>query len=129
ADIPAGDADAVSRPRPDGPDPLLEFTTGLLDACPPVNGAPVVVLAAGDWPVTRPASGPTSPTCPGCGHTFRDRDAVSTCPRADPADDPWRVFCHITVHVAAAAGLTCWDDWCPDGRLVRSPRAYEKLPE
>lgn len=129
ADIPAGDADAVPRPRPAGPDPVLAFTAGLLDAWPPVNGAPVVVLAAGDWPVTRRTSAVSSPTCPVCGHTFRAGDAVILCPCADLPDDPRRAFCQLPVHRDPAAGLTCWDDWSPDGRLVRCPRTHEKLPE
>jgi hypothetical protein len=124
----AGTADDAHRRGPRGPESVLAFTASLLAAWPPTNGAPVVILSAGDWQVTRPTSGPSSPTCPVCGHTFRAGDAVILCPCSDREDDPRRSFCQLPVHRDPAAGLTCWDDWCPDGRLVRCPRTHEKLP-
>jgi hypothetical protein len=105
------------------------FTAGLLAEWAPVNGAPVRALTERDWQVTRPSSGPASPVCPGCGHTFRVGDAVIICPCAVSPDDERLASCNLAVHRDPAAGLACWDDWRPSGRLVRCPRTYEKLPD
>jgi hypothetical protein len=121
------------------PDPAAEavraeFAAGLAEAWQPLDGSPVVRLAEGDWQVTRPDSGPVSPTCPGCGHTFRAGDQVLVCPCPDDLDDPRRrpadprvVGCGVTVHRDPDAGLACWDDWRPSGRLTRCPRTFERL--
>jgi hypothetical protein len=105
------------------------FAAGLLHEWPPLNDAMVVTLVESNWQVTKPNSGPASPVCPGCGHTFRAGDAVIICPCAEtPADVDYRI-CQLAVHRDPAAGLACWDDWCPSGRLKRCPRTHEKLPE
>jgi len=105
------------------------FTRGLLGAWPPLNGAPVVTLTAGNWQVTTPSSGPASPVCPGCGHTFRAGDTVIICPCAIEPGDGRRRFCGLPVHRDPVAGLACWDDWRPDGKLVRCPRTHDMLPD
>lgn len=105
------------------------FTAGLLHEWPPINNAPVITLAESDWQVTKPNSGPASPVCPGCGHTFRAGDAVIICPCAETPDDVRYRSCQLAVHRDPAAGLACWDDWCPGGQLKRCPRTHEKLPE
>jgi hypothetical protein len=105
-----------------------EFTAGLAAEWPPVNGAPVRALTEQDWQVTQPGSGPASAVCPGCGHTFRAGDTVIICPCAVEPDDERRRSCELAVHRDPAAGLACWDDWRPSGRLLRCPRTYEKLP-
>jgi len=136
AEAPAGAVDgpaAATTPAAPG-DSLAaadsaRFTVGLLRAWPPINGAPVYQLTAENWQVTRPNSGPASPVCPGCGHTFRAGDAVIICPCAEAPDDVRYASCQLAVHRDPAAGLACWDDWCPGGRLKRCPRTYEKLPD
>jgi hypothetical protein len=104
-----------------------DFTEGLLSAWPPAREAPVFRLSRGDWRVTTPRSGPTSPACPGCGHTFRAGDMVVICPCAGAVGDPRREYCQIAVHRDPARGLCCWDDWAPDGRLRRCPRTFARV--
>jgi hypothetical protein len=115
-----------ATPAPGGDD-VRRFTGGLLREWPPLDDVFVVTLTEEDWQVTRPRSGPASPACPGCGHTFRAGDAVIICPcgRAAPDGGP---ACGLAVHRDPAIGLACWDDWRPDGRLPRCPRTHEKLP-
>jgi hypothetical protein len=110
-------------------DDAAQFTAGLLDTWPPINRALVIILTERNWQVTKPSSGPASPVCPGCGHTFRAGDTVIICPCAEAPDDMRYASCQLAVHRDPAAGLACWDDWCPDGRLKRCPRTYEKLPD
>jgi len=105
------------------------FVAGLLAAWPPITGVPVYELTAGHWQVTGPRSGPGSPTCRGCGHTFRPGDHVIICPCAGPENDPRRAYCQTAVHRDPARGLCCWDDWAPSGRLTRCPRTLEKTSE
>jgi hypothetical protein len=104
------------------------FTAGLLAAWPPRGDVLPVTLSERDWQVTRPRSGPASPVCPGCGHTFRAGDAVIICPCGRATADG-RPACGLAVHRDPAIGLACWDDWRPDGRLPRCPRTHEKLPD
>ena len=123
-DVSDDSADAAPRGRD-----IEQFTAGLLTEWPPLNGAPVRALTERDWQVTRPSSGPASPVCPGCGHTFRVGDAVIICPCAVTPDDERHASCQLAVHRDPASGLACWDDWRPAGRLIRCPRTYEKLPD
>src|SRR5262249_19722916 len=106
----ANTATSSANPAPAGQD-IHQFTAGLLAAWPPPNGAPVVTLTERYWQVTRPNSGPASPACPGCGHTFRAGDAVIICPCAESPDDERYASCQLAVHRDPAAGLACWDDW------------------
>jgi hypothetical protein len=113
-----------------GREPALrvrDFNQGLLDAWPPVNDTPVLVLEAADWQVARRSLGVSAALCPGCGHTFRAGDMVILCPCS--AVDPSLLGggCQLPIHRDPSAGLTCWDDWRPDGTLVRCPRTHEKL--
>jgi hypothetical protein len=123
-DMPSDTADGAPSRRD-----TERFTAGLVTEWPPLNGAPVRALTEQDWQVTRPGSGPASAVCPGCGHTFRAGDTVIICPCAVRPDDVRRESCELAVHRDPAAGLACWDDWRPSGRLIRCPRTYEKLPD
>jgi hypothetical protein len=133
---PAGSADEERPPPGDGeamPAAAQEransggFSDGLLEAWPPPGRVPVFQLGPAHGQVTTPRSGPASPTCPGCGHTFRTGDMVIICPCAGPDGDPRRAYCQITVHRDPARGLSCWDEWAPDGRLKRCPRTFEQV--
>jgi hypothetical protein len=131
----AGGSAAAAVTDPAAEAARAEFAAGLAAVWRPLDGSPVVRLTASDWQVTRPDSGPVSPECPGCGHTFRAGDQVLVCPCPDDLDDPRRrpadprvVGCGVTVHRDPDAGLACWDDWRPTGRLTRCPRTFERLP-
>ena len=117
---------AAEPPGPAGPpDGTDLFAEGLHIAWPPVNNVLVFRLTHRNWQVTTPGGGPTSPVCPGCGHTFRAGNMVIICPCADAGDDPRRQFCQLAVHRDPARGLCCWDDWAPTGELRRCPRTFD----
>jgi hypothetical protein len=100
---------------------IADFATGLLAAWPPLGGVPVLALAGDDWRIARPGGGASPPTCPACGHTFRAGDHVIICPCRPEAPR-----CGAAVHRDPASGLTCWDDWRPDGVLPRCPVTLER---
>lgn len=108
----------------DGDSEGRDFGRGLLEAWPPASGEPVR-LAATDWRIPRRDPGPPAPTCPVCAHTFRPGDMVIICPCARPTDTPDQPRCRLAVHRDPVSGLTCWDDWRPDGHLVRCPITRE----
>jgi hypothetical protein len=120
---PAGGVTSADAPARDTED----FVRGLLDEWPPITRVPVYQLTEDDWQVTGPHSGPDSPACRGCGHTFRPGDYVIICPCAGADDDPRRGYCQIAVHRDPGRGLSCWDDWAPSGRLPRCPRTLNKV--
>jgi hypothetical protein len=99
------------------------FTAGLLVSWPPV--VPVTRVEPGDWRIPQPGSKWQAPTCLYCGHTFRAGEYVVVCPcRADQGKPP---ACGIAVHRDPAAGLPCWDNWQPAGRLTICPTTTVKL--
>lgn len=124
-DEPAAGGDPASAEEQAGG--AEDFVRGLLGEWPPITRVPVYRLTHDDWQVTGPRSGPDSPTCRGCGHTFRAGDYVIICPCAGADDDPRRGYCQIAVHRDPARGLSCWDDWAPSGRLLRCPRTLNKV--
>jgi hypothetical protein len=99
------------------------FTVGLLRTWPPA--VPVTRIKAGDWRIPRPGSTRPAPKCLYCGHTFRDGEYVVVCPcQSDQGRPP---ACGAAVHRDPAAGLPCWDNWQPGGRLVICPTTTAKL--
>ena len=116
-DASTGDGDG------DGRD-LQDFARGLLESWPAASGTPVR-LTAGDWRIPRRDQGPPGPTCPVCAHTFRPGDMVIICPCHRPFEESDQPRCQLAVHRDPVSGLTCWDDWRPDGRLARCPITRE----
>jgi hypothetical protein len=100
------------------------FARGLLEAWPAASGVPVR-LTAGDWRLPRRTADARGPACPVCAHTFRPGDMVIVCPCSRPAEGPAAARCQLAVHRDPVSGLICWDDWRPDGRLVRCPITHE----
>ena len=94
-----------------------EFSAGLLAFWP--STAPVTRIEAGDWRLPRPRSPWRAPTCLYCGHTFRAGEYVVICPCQ--ADQRRPAACGTAVHRDPAAGLPCWDNWQPSGRLNICP--------
>jgi hypothetical protein len=96
-----------------------EFSAGLRDAWP-AAGVDLVELTEDDWQVARP--GPArKQRCIQCGETFRAGEIVVICPchpRGD-RDDPRR--CGQAIHRDPAAGLPCWEEWCPSGVVTLCP--------
>jgi hypothetical protein len=119
ADLASGDQGATDAD---------DFVDGLLDEWPTITEVPVYELTFDGWHVTGPHSGPDSPICRGCGHTFRAGDHVIICPCAGAEDDLRREYCQIAVHRDPARGLSCWDEWAPAGRLKRCPRTLNRVP-
>ncbi|WP_322779707.1 hypothetical protein [Frankia sp. Cas4] len=107
---------------------LAAFAAGLLDAWPPAGDVPVVRLAPHALQVARPDMGPDAPKfldapkCLVCGHTFRAGEHVVVCPCG-----MYRGFCVAAVHRDPVAGLTCWDDWRPDGELTHCPVTLNRV--
>jgi len=100
-----------------------EFAAGLLGTWPP--NAPVYRIASGDWRLPRPGSTWLAPTCLYCGHTFRVGEYVIVCPcQSDQGLPP---ACATAVHRDPAAGLPCWDNWQPSGKLKICPTTTVKL--
>jgi len=97
-----------------------DFADGLLTTWP--ANVPVSRLAPDDWRIPRRGSGPASPTCLYCGHTFRAGEHVVICPC-----QPTMLTCEAAVHRDPAAGLPCWDRWQPTGRLAVCPTTTAKL--
>lgn len=126
---PALGCGADTTDGPDGED-VRDFARGLLEAWPATSGVPVG-LTAGDWQVARRDTSLPPVTCPVCAHTFRPGDLVVVCPCSHPADPPvgdqakQARRCRLTIHRDPISGLTCWDDWRPDGRLSRCPITHE----
>ncbi|MFE9448062.1 hypothetical protein [Streptomyces sp. NPDC006739] len=101
------------------------FAAGLLATWPPVDGVPVTALTADDWQVARPAiHGARPPRCLYCAHTFRAGEHVVLCPCS-----PNRPACGAAVHRDPAAGLACWENWRPEGRLTICPVKLVAVPE
>ncbi|WP_322763384.1 hypothetical protein [Frankia sp. Cr2] len=123
---------------------LAAFAAGLLAAWPPAGDVPIVRLAPHALQVARPDLGPDAPkllnapksnapksnapkfldapTCLVCGHTFRAGEHVVVCPCG-----MYRGFCVAAVHRDPVAGLTCWDDWRPDGALTHCPVTLNRV--
>ncbi|WP_239382647.1 hypothetical protein [Frankia sp. CIT1] len=120
---PSGDtaADAVTNTAEDAAE-LAAFAAGLLDAWPPAGDAPVVRLAPHAFQVARPDMGPDAPKCLVCAHTFRPGEQVVVCPCG-----LHRGVCVAAVHRDPVAGLTCWDDWQPDGTLTHCPVTLNRV--
>lgn len=97
-----------------------EFSRGLLAAWPPAGGVEPVRLTADDWQVARPGIA-RKQRCIQCGDTFRAGETVVICPcrPGGARDDPER--CGQAIHRDPAAGLSCWEDWCPTGEVTLCP--------
>lgn len=117
------DATQDDATQDDGND-VEDFARGLLEAWPAASGVPVR-LRADDWRVAWRGSRSTATTCPVCAHTFRPGDTVIICPCARSSDSPDTLRCQLAIHRDPVIGLTCWDDWRPDGQLVRCPITRE----
>jgi hypothetical protein len=120
---PALSCGATAAGEPDGDD-VRDYACGLLDAWPAASGVPMQ-LTAESWQVAHRDGNLPPVTCPVCAHTFRPGDLVIICPCSDPADPPQARRCQLTIHRDPVSGLTCWDDWRPDGRLDRCPITRE----
>ena len=100
-----------------------EFTAGLLATWPP--NVPVTQIRPDDWRIPRPGSGLRAPDCLYCGHTFRPGEYVVICPCKGFRGEP--TACGTAVHRDPAAGLPCWDNWQPTGRLAVCPTTTARL--
>lgn len=104
---------------------IADFAAGVLAAWPPLNDVPVVRLGTADWQVARlSVHGVRPPRCLYCGHTFRAGEHVVLCPCA-----PDRPACGSAVHRDPSAGLVCWENWRPEGRLAVCPVKLVAVPE
>ncbi|WP_250287140.1 hypothetical protein [Frankia sp. CiP1_Cm_nod2] len=103
---------------------LAAFAAGLLVAWPPAGDVPVVRLAAHAPQVARPGPGLDAAGCLVCGHTFRPGEQVVVCPCG-----MYREVCVAAVHRDPVAGLTCWDDWRPDGGLTHCPVTLNRVAD
>ena len=100
-----------------------DFAAGVQATWPP--NVPVTRIEAGDWRLPRPDSTWQAPACLYCGHTFRVGEYVVVCPcRSDQGLPP---ACATAVHRDPAAGLPCWDNWQPSGKLKVCPTTTVKL--
>jgi hypothetical protein len=103
-----------------------EFSGGLREAWPAAAGVDLVELTEDDWQVARP--GPArKQRCIQCGDTFRAGEIVVSCPchPGGSRDDPAR--CGQAVHRDPAAGLPCWEQWCPSGVVTLCPVSHTPL--
>lgn len=113
------DAAAVAAPGGDRD----QFTAGLLATWP--ANVPLMQIEAGDWRLPRPGGTWQAPACLYCGHTFRVGEYVVVCPcQSDQGLPP---ACATAVHRDPAAGLPCWDNWQPSGKLKICPTTTVKL--
>jgi hypothetical protein len=97
-----------------------EFSAGLRDAWPAAVGVDLVVLTEHDWQVARP--GPArKQRCIQCGDTFRAGEVVVICPCHPGGDRADPVRCGQAIHRDPAAGLPCWEQWCPTGVVTVCP--------
>jgi hypothetical protein len=100
-----------------------EFAAGLLETWP--STVPLTRIEADDWRLPRPGDRWQAPTCLYCAHTFRAGEYVVVCPcQSDQGKPP---ACRTAVHRDPAAGLPCWDNWQPGGRLTICPTTTVKL--
>jgi len=100
-----------------------EFSTGLLAAWPPAPGVDPVELTDDDWQVARP--GPArKPRCIQCGDTFRAGEIVVICPCRPGGDRDDQQRCGQAIHRDPAAGLPCWEEWCPTGVVTLCPVSH-----
>jgi hypothetical protein len=116
---PAGDSAADAE--------VAAFRAGVLAAWPVPEGVRVRQLAADDWRIPAgPADLREANVCLHCGHTFRAGEYVVVCPcrpaLPQAADgEPRTASCGRAVHRDPAAGLSCWEQWRPDGVVTVCP--------
>jgi hypothetical protein len=115
-------------PAPEGPAAVPngdrdEFAAGLLATWAPT--APVTRLPPEDWRIPRAGSARRAPVCLYCGHTFRAGEYIVICPCQ--AGQGEAAACAAAVHRDPAAGLPCWDNWQPAGRLAICPTTTARL--
>lgn len=104
-----------------------EFSIGVRDAWPAARGVDLVELTEEDWQVARP--GPArKQRCIQCGDTFRAGEVVVICPcqPSGDRDDPGR--CGQAIHRDPAAGLPCWEEWCPTEVVTICPVSHTPAP-
>jgi len=112
------DGDPELRADPDS----AAFSAGLLAEFPAHGGVPVTRLAPDAWQVARPGD-IRPPVCQGCGHTFRGRESVVICPchPFEPGE------CRAAIHRDPGAGLLCWEQTAPAGRVEVCPWRLVRL--
>jgi hypothetical protein len=99
-----------------------EFAVGLVAAWPSADGVATVHLAADDWRVAREGRPGRPIVCLYCAHTFRAGEHVVVCPcRNSGGEGVIEEGCGAAVHRDPAAGLPCWENWCPDGTVTVCP--------
>jgi hypothetical protein len=104
-----------------------EFGAGLLAAWPTDPPVPVHRLPPGDWRIPAgPRDVRDQHVCVLCGHTFRAGEHVIICPcraAARSAGDGRSLppACGRAVHRDPAIGLSCWENWRPDGSVPVCP--------
>ncbi|WIM99420.1 hypothetical protein ACTOB_003071 [Actinoplanes oblitus] len=98
------------------------FADGLLTAWHPAPDVPVTPLTAGNPLLAPPRGRMPRARCLFCAHTLRREERVVICPCRPAAPR-----CAAAVHRDAAAGLTCWESWRPDGALKVCPVTFSRL--
>ncbi|MEY9927464.1 hypothetical protein ABH926_002098 [Catenulispora sp. GP43] len=119
-----GSADAAADRRQPVDDPTPgEFAAGLTEAWPPQDGVPAVRLEPDDWHVANGDRRGRPVVCLYCAHTFRAGEYVILCPCRSSRGSTSSAGegCGAAVHRDPAAGLPCWENWCPDGTVTVCP--------
>lgn len=117
-----GSTDAASAEQPGEDSSPEEFAAGLTEAWPAQDGVQAARLAADDWHVARGDRRGRPIVCLYCAHTFRAGEYVILCPcRSSNGTDPVEEGCGAAVHRDPAAGLPCWENWCPSGTVAVCP--------
>jgi len=113
---------ALTAAPPDDRQDAATFAAALVAAWPPLHGVPVARLEPRDWRIPKPGQAHRSPVCLYCAHTFRPGEHVVICPCLPSGlVDPATGGCGSTVHRDPAAGLPCWESWCPSGLVEICP--------
>lgn len=104
---------------------VAAFAAGVLSAWPVPAGIRIHRLTAADWRIPRsPNDLREANVCLHCAHTFRVGEYVVVCPcrpAIPAADGPQAAACGRAIHRDAAAGLSCWESWRPDGAVTVCP--------